>query len=431
MSLFGNIFRGREPTNSIQKSQPDQRNVIKMITTYSAGDTLWYQWDGKLYNSDIVRSVIRPIVKTIGKMEAKHIRTNQETGEMTINPENRIKLLMERPNPFMTGQLFREKMCTQLLLNSNAFALIVRNQWRYPVAMYPIPCVAVEAIYDEQANLYLKFTYKNGKMGVFAYEDILHLRTDFNDEDIFGTSPASALASVMECVGVIDQGLVKAVKNSNIIRWLLNFNSNMRPEDLKKQTDDFAKNYLSYETDSFGVASTDLKATATQIKPYDYVPNALTSDRIYDRIHSFFNTNKNITQSDFDEDQWNAFYEMVIQPIAIQFSDVLTDRIFTWREQVFGNKILLQSAALLYASLKTKLGLTQFLDRGILNANEIRAVFSLASIPGGDIYVRRLDTAPTTVQTAGGSGDGQNTPEQEQQNPEQEKGEDGNGKSRS
>ena len=34
-----------------------------------------------------------------------------------------------------------------------------------------------------------------------------------------------------------------------------------------------------------------------------------------------------------------------------------------------------------------------------MNANEIRAVLNLPPIPGGDVYVRRLDTVPTEQQT--------------------------------
>jgi len=33
------------------------------------------------------------------------------------------------------------------------------------------------------------------------------------------------------------------------------------------------------------------------------------------------------------------------------------------------------------------------LDRGIMNANEIRTIFNLAPVESGNEYVRRLDTA--------------------------------------
>jgi len=389
MSILTNVFRGREPTGNIGASRSDKRSAIQMVTTYGE---YYYSWDGKLYNSDIIRSCIRPKVKAIGKLQPKHSKKT-EAGTV-INPEPRIRFLLEEPNPYMTAQQLLEKMTTQLMLNGNAFALIVRDQYGYPEAIYPIPAVCAEAIYDDQASLYLRFTYTNGNTSTFAYDDIIHLRSDFNDHDIFGTSPVQALSQLMECIGTIDQGVVKAVKNSNLIRWLLEFNSSMRPEDIKAQTKNFADNYLSYETESFGVAAVDQKVNAKQVQPNDYVPNASINDRLMDRVYSFFNTNKDIVQSSYSEDQWNAYYESEIEPVAIQLSNVFSVKLFSRRERAFGNKVLFEAANLAYSSMGTKLKLTDFLDRGIMNANEIREILSLPAIPGGDDYVRRLDTAP-------------------------------------
>ena len=200
----------------------------------------------------------------------------------------------------------------------------------------------------------------------------------------------------MECVGTIDQGIVKAIKNSGIIRWLLKFNNSMRPEDVKKNVKEFVENYLSVESDSFGAAGVDAKADAKQIEPKDYVPNAAIQDRLIDRVYSFFNTNKHIVQSDYTENQWNAYYEAEIEPVAIQFGDVLTARLFSRKEIAVGNRIVFESSNLQCASMQTKLQLVAFLDRGIMSANEIRRILNLPPIDGGDVYVRRLDTVPIT-----------------------------------
>ena len=77
---------------------------------------------------------------------------------------------------------------------------------------------------------------------------IIHLRQDFNEDDLFGESPAPALAQMMEVITTADQGLVKAIKNSGIIRWLLKFNSSLREEDLKKNVQDFVNNFLSVDS---------------------------------------------------------------------------------------------------------------------------------------------------------------------------------------
>ena len=47
-----------------------------------------------------------------------------------------------------------------------------------------------------------------------------------------------ALANVMNVIGTLDQGIIKAIKNSSVIRWLLIAKSAVRPDDLKKNVQD-------------------------------------------------------------------------------------------------------------------------------------------------------------------------------------------------
>ena len=360
-----------------------------MITEKGNG---YYAWGGKLYHSDIVRSCIRPKTRAIGKLVAKHIRNNLQEG-FKINPEPYIRFLLEDPNPYMSGQMLQERLATQLELNNNAFAYIHRDDNGYPVELYPIQCLNAEAIYNRSGMLFLKFIMQNGKIVTFPYSDIIHLRQDFNDNDIFGESPAKALAPLMEIVNTTDQGIVKAIKNSNVIRWLLKFTSSLRPEDIQKNAEDFVKNYLSTETKSVGVAATDVKADAIQVNPHDFVPNAIQMDRTTQRIYSFFNINEKIIQSKYNEDDWNAYYESVVEPLAMQMSNEYTRKLFTRRERGFGNQIIFEASSLQYASMQTKLNLLQMVDRGAMTPNEWRRVLNLAPIAGGNETIRRLDTA--------------------------------------
>lgn len=361
---------------------------MEMVTERGNG---FFAWNGKLYQSDIVRSCIRPEAKAVGKLVAKHVRTDK-TG-IQINPEPYLRFILEEPNPYMTGQMLQEKMAVQLALNNNAFAVILRDEFGYPTEIYPVPATLAEAIYNNQGELFLKFYFANGKQSTFPYTDIIHLREDFNDNDIFGDSPVAALTALMEVVNTTDQGIVKAIKNSGVIRWLLKYASSMRPEDLKKGAEDFVSNYLSVTSSTMGVAATDSKAEAVRVEPKDYVPNALVIDRTIQRILSFFNTNEKIIQSKYDENEWLAYFESKIEPRAMQFSNEYTRKIFTRRERGFGNKIVFEASSLQYASMQTKLNLVQFVDRGMMVPNEVRELMNYAPLPGGDKPIRRLDTA--------------------------------------
>lgn len=364
---------------------------FQMVTARGNG---FYAWDGKLYHSDIVRACIRPKVQAVGKLVAKHIRRDlKEQTRLEINPEPYLRFLLEDPNPYMSMQKLLEKMTTQLCLNSNAFAVVLRDADGYPAEIYPVPAAAVEAVYDKLGNLYMRFTFYNGKTYTFRYADVIHLRRDFETNDIFGENPAPALTPLMDIVSTMDQGLVMAIKNSGVIRWLLKFTQSMRPEDLQKQAKDFSDTFLSIIGETGGVAAVDAKADAKQIEPKDYVPNAAQTDRTTKRIYSFFNTNEKIVQSSYGEDDWNAYYEAEIEPVVLDLKNEFTRKLFTRRERGFGNSIVFEATNLSTASMSTKLNLCQMVDRGAMLPNEWRAVLNLAPLPGGDEPIRRLDTA--------------------------------------
>lgn len=380
-------FWKREPTeNKADKTKSE--SMIKMITT-DAGVT--YIWDGKMYKSDVIRACIRPKVKAIGKLVGKHIRDDPQGG-LKVNPDANIRFLLSEPNPYMTGQQMQEKLATQLCLNNNAFALVVRDENGKAVQIYPIPCVTVQKIYNKDGELFLKFWYKNGGMGTFRYTDIIHLRQDCNEDDVFGDSPVPALMPMMNVIGTIDEGMIKAIKNSSVVKWLLKFTQSMREEDIKENVEKFVKNYLAVETDTFGAAGVDAKADIQRIEPKDYVPNAAQTERTIDRIYSFLNTNKKIVQSDYSEDEWTAYYEAEIEPVVVQMNQVYSTKIFTRKERGFGNRITFESNNLQCASLTTKLAFQAMVDRGAMTPNEWRATMNMAPLEGGDEPIRRLDT---------------------------------------
>ena len=360
-------------------------------------------WQGKLYDMDIVRGALRPKVKAIGKLVGKHLieTINTETGAREIKNGDRaaLRMLLTDPNPVMTAQMLQEKLAMQLCINNNAFAVIIRDEYGNPTAIYPIAPASVEAKYPG-GILHLKFTLQNNNQYTFPYSDIIHLRQDFNENDVFGTPIAPALAQLLDVVSTTDQGIVAAIKNSGVIKWLLEFSNAMRPEDLKKQSEIFAENYLSTSR-ATGVAATDTKAKATQVMPNDYVPNAAQMDRTTQRIYALFNTNIHIVDSSRSEDEWEGYFDSEVEPVILQLGGEYTKKLFTRRERAFGNKIVFEASSWDGASLSTKLNLMTMVDRGALTPNEWRTAFNLAPLPGGDEPIRRLDTAPTQTREGG------------------------------
>lgn len=225
------------------------------------------------------------------------------------------------------------------------------------------------------------------------YTDVIHLRKDFNDNDFFGEHPGNALSQLMEIVTTTDQGIVKAIKNSAVVKWILKFKSVLKQEDIDNQVKNFVNNYLNIANDG-GAASSDPRYDLEQVKPEAFVPDSKQMQETVQRIYNFFNTNEKIIQSKYDENEWVSYFESEIEPLALQLSGEFTRKLFTKRERGSGNKIIFESSNLQHASMSTKLNLTQFVDRGMMTPNEVRRILNMGPIEGGDRVLMRLDMAP-------------------------------------
>jgi hypothetical protein len=68
----------------------------------------------------------------------------------------------------------------------------------------------------------------------------------------------------------------------------------------------------------------------------------------------------------------------------------MTRMLFTFREQGNGNKVVASSNRLQYLSNNEKLNVSsQMLDRGILSINDVREIWNLPPVDGGDTRIIR------------------------------------------
>ena len=371
--------------------------VVRMFT--NAENESYYAWNGNIYQNDIVRAAIRAKSKVVGKAVAKHIRADK------VNPEPYMKLLLQEPNALMSMQQMLEKTITQLELNNNAYIFVDRDDMGYPIGLYPIVATSVQAMTNKRNELFLQFTLKkNGQIVTFNYRDVIHLRQDFNESEIFGDSNYEALVGLMEVVTTVDKGVMKAIKNSNIIQWLLSFNANMRPEDLEKSVESFRKSFLDIETGVGGVAGVDNKSEAKQVTNQSIMPDKELQKENAKRVYNYFGVNEKIINASYNENEWIAFYESSIEPLLIQLSNEFSRKLFTRKERSFGNWIIFEGANLAFASMSTKLALVGLVDRAVMNPNELREILNMSPVPHGDEYLLRKDTGTakeerTEVQT--------------------------------
>ena len=399
-SLFQMIF-GRRPEPKAQTQLRMLNGYVPIFTTFS----------GDAYDSDVVRSAVDAIARNAAKLKAKHVR--RINGRVQETGSEIERLLSQRPNPHMDAYTFLYKVVTQLYLQNNAFVFIdVDRVSRKVRGFYPVNAATTEFL-EYQGGVYVQFHFMGGQKVVLPYEDIIHLRRFFYRNDLYGEPSDRALNPTLQLIRTTDEGIANAVKSSAFLRGILKFTTMLKPDDMKAQRDAFVKDYLDI-TNNGGVAATDAKAEYVPLNNEPKMVNAAQMKMIQDKVYNYFGVNEKIIQSSYTEDEWNAFYESTIEPLAIQMSLEFTSKLFTENERVRGNEIIFEANRLQYASMTTKLNLMQMVDRGAMTPNEWRAAMNLAPIEGGDEPIRRLDTAPVNVQQVeGGENDGRDGESQE------------------
>lgn len=359
---------------------PPQPQTVTYYKTLNDFVPQFSPFDGDMYDSDIVRTCIHAIASNAAKLKAKHIR--RVSGQMTKTESNIEWMLQVRPNEYMNAYDFLYKVVSQLYTNKNAFVYI-RAERGIITGFYPIAFSQMEFV-EYQGELYCKFLFATGFKMTVPYADLIHLRRHFNRDDLFGEDDRKALRPTLNLIQTINQGMVNAIKSSARLRGWLKFTSTLRPEDLKKQRDQFVADYLSIDNDG-GIGAIDAKTDFTPAKLEAQMADDKQMAIVRENAYRYFGVNDAIVQNKYTEDEFNAFYSSVLEPIAIQLSLEFTAKCFTSREIGFGNEIIFSANRLTFASHQTKVNMAkELLPLGLFTVNEMREVFELEPVEGGD-----------------------------------------------
>lgn len=370
-SIFQKIF-GTEKSYS-------NASMLKLLNSYSNAYT---PWDGNAYDDSTVRDCIDTIARHFGKMRMRHIR--RANGKIVETVQDRLNyLLSTKPNELMTSSEFLEKFIAQYLSYNNAFIYIQRDETGTIVALWPLDFSVVELL-ERDGDIYCRFTFGGGKRTTVPYSDIVHVRRHYNRDDIFGDANNQVIKDDLSALKACKVSIINAVKNFGALRGIIKWAQVLRPEDEKAAWQRFVDTYAS-GTNGSGIGSLDKKADFQQINTTVTTFDQGQMEYVKETIYEHFGLNSNIIKGNYKEDEYIAFYESVLEPIAVKLSQELTDKLFTEREQGWGNEIILESNRLSYMSVASKIKVCQALTPiGCITINEVREMFGYAGVEGGD-----------------------------------------------
>ena len=376
MGLFDMIF-GRD--NEKQKAVE-----LRLLNDYRA---VFSRFGGDIYDTAMIRTCIDTIARNAAKLSPKHIRST-DRGFETLNKTIQ-RLVSEQPNEIDNAYSFYYKVVSQLYLYNNAYVFIARDPNGVPIGLYPVLPERTKLL-EYQGNIYVDFTFGGGRHYVASLkDDVILLKRFYCQGDILGDNQ-DAIIKAMSFRHVMQEGIINAIKTTaNLKGYLKTTKTMLKPEDVKRTRDQFVNDFIS-NSDGTGIAGLD---ATTDFKPLDLNPVTASDGQveyINAEIKNYFGLCDEIIQSKYTEDEWNAFYESVLEPIAVQMSLEFSNKLFTLRERQFGNKIIFESNRLQYASNTTKVQIARYLNN-YLTMNEIREIFNLAPLDDGDKILQDLN----------------------------------------
>ncbi|WP_436950649.1 phage portal protein [Staphylococcus xylosus] len=368
----------------LEQYKEQQTKNFEML---SGGFQSLSSFTGDAYSNDIYRSAVDSIARHIAKLSGKHVVDNASE-QNNYSKLNRI--LQHRPNPYMSGYDFLYKVATQYYLHNNSFILVQKDNRGNLTGLYPLSPTSVEYVVDGANEVYLKFLFNGGEKVTLHMNEVAVLHRHFNSNELLGDDN-TAIMSALELAHTQNEGMREAIKNSAQIRGIVKYTQALSPSKLKEARDEFMNNYLTMANNG-GVIPVDTSMEYQPLNVSDVQIDTTQIDAVKRKIYDYLGINEDIVNGNYNEDQWQSFFESIVEPFAIQISSELTEKIFTEREKAFANRIIFESSKLQYASNKSKTNvIKELLPLGVLTINQALDLLNLERVEDGDKRIQSLN----------------------------------------
>lgn len=371
MGLFDKLF------NNAPEPKGDYEGYFRMLNGYTPRFT---SWQGGVYESELIRSAINARATHVSKLKV----------EMMGSARPKLQSKMKHaPNQYHTWGQFLYRLSTILDVHNTAFIVPIFDEFGEPSGIYaPLPTNCEIVQYGETP--YLRYRFRWGEYAAIELEYCGIMTKYQYKHDFFGETNR-ALFPTMELIHMQNQGIEEGVKSAATYRFMAKVTNFTKAEDLELERKRFTSKNFGRENEAGGLLLfPNTYQDIRQIESKPFVIDDKQMAQIKDNVFEYYGVNEDVLTNRAYGDSWSAFYEGAIEPFAIQFSDVMTKMLFTLREQTEGNKVMATANRLQYMSNSEKLNVSaQLLDRGILSINDVREIWNLTPVDGGDERIIR------------------------------------------
>lgn len=342
MGLFDKIFQPYKDKQS-KKALENAEGYFRLLSTYRPAYT---SWQGCIYESELIRASIDSIARMAAKTEVKINGTASR---------RLLTLLKYKPNAYQTWYQFVYRVVTITEVFNTCFIVPVHDSNLDITGYYPVIPERVE-ILQYKGEPWLKYKFSNGNSAAVELSKCAIITKYQLYNDFFGETNTKSLESTLDMLHYSNESIKTAVHNTSNYNFIAQASNFSKVVDLANDRKRFTEHNLSADESDRGLLLFPVEyKNIKQIEPTTFTVDEKQRNIIQQNVFSYFGTNEDIIQAKATTEEQDAFYAIKIEPLLLQLSQVMTDKIFTFREKGNGNNIKFEK---LY-SLNEKINMAQ------------------------------------------------------------------------
>ncbi len=294
-------------------------------------------------------------------------------------------LLQLQPNDYQTAPTLWKSVAFNYFFGSVA---ILWLEFDYSNLAEPLKSIwsldvdanQIRVFISEEGKQYCSFSI-NGQVHYVAAEDLIILQREVDLSSLFG-GRSKAIDASIKALNTSYKGLEKAVEQSQLIRFLITGNAPANAAVKEERQKEYSEQLFKNQDGVAYVTGGDKIQEVTSNGKYPLSPEL---ESLKKDIYEYQAVTSEIVQGKYNEDEFQAYWESTLEPLANELAVALTIKLFSRREISQGNVIHIQSDRVQTASLKTRLNMANLLRQlPIVVENDILALLYLKPVEGGD-----------------------------------------------
>lgn len=350
---------------------------------------------------------LRTLSESVGKLPCKLLRRNERNGVTVERGHPLYRVLVERPNRFMTAAGFWSTVELNRSYHGNAYVYV--SGWGERTQLWPLPSSEVTIVYDDAMRIdrvpdvYYVWNSPEGQM-VLGSEEVLHFRTSDTFDGVAGVSVRERLASTIR--GNRDaQKVLNGLYDTNLSqKTVMQYTADISTKSAEKMAK-LVSDYASGKARERGIGDVIPVPLGVTLTPLNMklADTQFLELRKYSAIQiaSAFGI-KPYQIGDYGKESYSsqdaqqlAFYKDTMLWILSHYEQEITYKLLADEERAGGLHAKFNVSAMLRADMKTQIEtLVSAVSNFIYTPDEARAMLDLEAKEGGDELIGNGSTIP-------------------------------------